>query len=589
MNDPRRTPPHSVPGDADAPPVDDGIEQGKRLIRLADDKGLSLAERIANHFYLLSWKTPIHSRRLKGKYPLKLLAVPEDEIAGDERAGRAIRAGYFLFRGTKQPIDGLDFARLGVAPAFADYIHSFRWLRDLASVATREQAAPIAEAILRKWLEAHASLPSEPAWRADNAGWRLLFWTAHAPLILSSSDLIYRSLVLTCIARTARHLDRGADKVAVGLPRLIAWGGVVAASMLIPGGAARKLFGEAGLRRSIDGSFHGDGGIISRSPLAQLEGVMLLSMVTAVYDARREQVPAFLHEGLARTVPALLGLTHGDGGLGCWQGAGAIDPGQVQAIVRASRVRTRPLRQARDWGYQRIAAGSTVLQIDAAPPPVARLAEASCASTGAIEVSDGSHRLIVNCGGAALEGAWIPRGLAQGLRTTAAHSTLVLNDCNSTALLPDGTLGRGVTEVELNRQELEHGSRVDLSHDGYVKRMGYVHRRLLLMSGDGKEIRGEDMLTPAVRRRKPAQLPVLLRFHLAPGVEPTLTADNQGALLRIDLGALWQFRTGTGVLTIEESLWVDGEGRPHPTRQLVVTGEALPGGSSIGWLLKRVG
>lgn len=587
MNDFRRIPPH--PADEPQDAADDGIESGKRLIRLAEDKGLSLAERIANRFYLFSWKTPLHRRHLKGKYPLKLLAVPDSEIPGDMRAGQAIRAGYFLHRGRKLDIEEMDFRRLDVSPAFADYLHSFRWLRDLASAAPREQAAPIAEALLRKWLEAHAENPSEPAWRADNAGWRLFYWTAHAPLILSSGDLVYRSLVLNCVARTARHLDRTADKAPLGLPRLVAWGGIVAASLLMPGGAARKLFGEAGLKRAIESTFHHDGGIISRSPLAQLEGIMLLSMVTAVYDARREQVPAFIHEGLARTVPALLGLTHGDGGLGSWQGAAATDPRMVEAVVRASRVRTRPLRQARDWGYQRVAAGQTVLQIDAAPPPVARLADAGCASTGAIEISDGTQRLIVNCGGAGLEGAWIAPELAQGLRTTAAHSTLVLADSNSTAILPDGTLGRGVTEVELNRQELETGSRIDLSHDGYVRRIGYVHRRLLLVSSDGKEIRGEDMLTPAERRKRPAALPVHLRFHLAPGVEPTLTADQMGALLRVDLGALWQFRAGAGTLSIEESLWVDGEGRPHPTRQLVVTAEALPGGSSIGWLLKRVG
>ncbi|MGE4321905.1 MAG: heparinase II/III family protein [Sphingobium sp.] len=589
MSGHRRIPPHSVTADDTAPADQDGIEQGKSLIRLAEDKGLSLAERISNRFYLLSWKTPIHSRRLKGKYPLKLLAVPDDEIPGDARAGQAMRAGYLLYRGLQQPIGTLDFTRPAAVPAFGDYLHSFRWLRDLATVATREQGAPIAEAMMRNWLAVHAETPSEPAWRADNAAWRLLFWTAHAPLILSSSDLVYRSLVLNCIARTARHLDRGADKAPLGLPRLVAWGGIVAASMLMPGGAARKIFGEAGLRRAIENGFHADGGIISRSPQGQLEAIMLLSMVSAVYDARRDQVPAFLHEALARTVPALLGLTHGDGGLGSWQGAGAIDPAQVSAVVQASRVRTRPLRQARDWGYQRLAAGSSVVQIDAAPPPVARLADAGCASTGAIEISDGMQRLIVNCGGAGLEGAWIPRDLAQGLRTTAAHSTLVLDDCNSTALLPDGTLGRGVTEVELNRQELENGSRIDLSHDGYVRRLGYVHRRLLLMSGDGKEIRGEDMLTPAERRKKPVALPMQLRFHLAPGVEPTLTADNLGALLRIELGALWQFRAGAGKLSVEESLWVDGDGRPHATRQLVVTGEALPGGSSIGWLFKRVG
>ncbi|KQM99113.1 heparinase [Sphingobium sp. Leaf26] len=587
MKEPRRISPRFAPDTAPAA-ADDSIEQGKRLIRVADDKGLSLAQKIANQFYLFSWKTPIHGRKLKGKYPLKLLAVPDDVIPGDGRAGAAMRAGYFLFRGQKLPVEKLDFARLTVGPAFADYLHSFRWLRDLSSAASREQGAPIAESAMRKWLATHHETPSEPAWRADNAGWRLLFWTAHAPLILSSSDLVYRSLVLNCIARTARHLDRSADKTPMGLPRLVAWCGIVAASLLIPGGAPRKLFGEAGLKRAIDSGFHPDGGIVSRSPLAQLEAVMLLSMVQAVYDVRREPAPACLGEALAHAVPALLGLTHGDGGLGSWQGAGAIAPDAVAAAVAASRVRARPLRQARDWGYQRIAAGATVVQIDAAPPPVARLAEAGCASTGAIEISDGPLRLIVNCGGAALEGAWIPRDLAQGLRTTAAHSTLVLNDSNSTALLPDGTLGKGVTEVELNRQELDTGSRLDISHDGYVRRMGYVHRRLLLMSGDGKEIRGEDMLTPAERRRRPSKQPVQLRFHLAPGVEPTLTADNMGALLRIDLGPLWQFRAGAGALSVEDSLWVDGDGRPHPTRQLVVTGEALPGGSSIGWIFKRM-
>ena len=65
----------------------DGVESGKRLIRLANDQGLSLTERIANHFYRLTWRTPLHAMRLKGKYPLKLLAVPDDEIAGDARAG----------------------------------------------------------------------------------------------------------------------------------------------------------------------------------------------------------------------------------------------------------------------------------------------------------------------------------------------------------------------------------------------------------------------------------------------------------------------------------------------------------------------
>src|SRR3546814_11759200 len=102
---------------------------------------------------------------------------------------------------------------------------------------------------------------------------------------------------------------------------------------------------------------------------------------------------------------------------------------------------------------------SSDLLADAAPPPIARVTEAGCASTLAFELSDGDERIVVNCGGAALTGATIPADLARGLRTTAAHSTLTLGDSNSTALLANGSLGKGVTDVDLDRRAPPQGRR----------------------------------------------------------------------------------------------------------------------------------
>jgi uncharacterized heparinase superfamily protein len=569
-------------------PEDDTIEQGRRLL-VVDDRGLSLTERLANHFYRLTWNTPLHAMRLKGKYPLKLLAVPPELVPGDARAGKALRAGYFFYRGMKQPLLGLDYRKIDQPIGFVDYIHRFRWLADLAAATTLDNAVPAAETQMRAWLAAHGETPSEPAWRADNAGWRILTWTTYSPLILSSSDLVYRSLVLNCIARTARHLDRSADKAPIGLARVTAWTGIIAAGILLPGGEPRQVYGEAGLKRACEAAFSADGGIISRSPQEQLEAIALLSMLAGVYGVRRKELPGWVAALTERAVAAMLGILHGDGAPGNWQGSAWTDPARVTTIIAASGVRTRPLRQARDWGYQRLAAGQTVVQVDAAPPPVARLARSGCASTAAIEVSDGSVRLIVNCGGAALTGAVINDEFAQALRTTAAHSTLTLNDTNSTAIQPDGSLGRGVGQVELDRQELDQGSRLEIGHDGYARRLGFQHKRLILLSAEGRELRGEDMLLPVERRRRIADCSYALRFHLGPDVEPTLTADRQGALLRLSNGALWQFRVGTGELVLDDSLWIDGEGRPHATQQLLVTGTADKGGTSIGWLLKRSG
>ncbi|MEO7691564.1 MAG: heparinase II/III family protein, partial [Sphingomonas sp.] len=395
------------------------------------------------------------------------------------------------------------------------------------------------------------------------------------------------SLVLNTLARGARHIDRGADKLAPGAPRVAALCGVVAAGILIPGGDARRGATEAALAKALSVSVFEDGGSVARSPAAQLDIIMLLTMLREVYVSRRLEEPAALGAVLVRMVPALLGVCHGDHGLSSWQGGGPVTGETIDQIIAATGVRARPLRQARDWGYQRLAAGSAILIMDAAPPPVARLVEGGCASTLAFEFSDGPNRLIVNCGGARAALAQLPPALADGLRTTAAHSTLTVGDSNSTAIHADGTLGRGVGEVELARQESESSSRIEASHDGYARRYGFVHRRQIVLAGDGRELRGEDMLLPASKRRKLAATPFAIRFHLGQGVTVSPTADGMAALLRLPGGSLWQFRCRGGTLAIEDSLWIDGEGRPQSTHQLVVSGESPAGGASVSWALKR--
>ena len=70
---------------------------------------------------------------------------------------------------------------------------------------------------MRRWLAAHGEQVSEPAWRADLAGRRTLFWLAYAPYILSARDPVYRSAVLRALARGARHLERTADRAPLGV------------------------------------------------------------------------------------------------------------------------------------------------------------------------------------------------------------------------------------------------------------------------------------------------------------------------------------------------------------------------------------
>ena len=525
------------------------------------------------------------SRLKYSRQPLKLVAVPRDHVHGDRKRGDALLGGRLMIGTAVVDLNDQDLFVRPFDPAIGDTLQGFSWLRDLAAAASREKGAHFCEALAGHWLLAHGAKP-DWAWMPHLWGERLLYWSAYAPYILSSGDAGYRSALLNTMARGARHLDGHADKAPAGLKRVTAWCGVVAAGLVIQGGVRRLARGEAGLARALGSAQFDDGGLISRAPDEQALLVDRLGLLRSFYAAAKQTMPDAIETASAAALAALHGVTMGDGALSSWQGGNPGEATRLSALIEGCGLRARPLRQARGWGYQRMSALGTIIIFDAAPPPPNMAADGS-ASTLAFEMSDGSQRLVVNCGGPGNLPADLPPDLIQGLRTTAAHSTLVLDDSNSTAILPDGSLGKGVDDVTIERSEDNDASRLEASHDGYVRGFGLIHKRSLMLGNDGKEVRGADQLICKGRRKIRDSAQYAVRFHLAPGIEVTPTADGMGAILRSKGAPPWNFRCRGGQLTIEESLWIDGRGRPQRTSQLAVVGEISSLGGEVGWQFRR--
>ena len=526
------------------------------------------------------------SRLKSGRQPLKLVAVPRDHVRGDRQRGEALLAGQFSVGSETISLKDLDFAAIGASGPLAEQLQGFSWLRDLSAAAAREKGARLAEAMVGRWLLAHGTKVDE-AWAPQLWGERILFWAAYAPYILSSNDSGYRSALLNTFARGARHLDGNADKAAAGVDRVTAWCGVVAAGLLVQGGVPRVARGEAGLVRALSTAQFDDGGLISRSPFEQVQLVDRLGMLRGCYLAAKQIIPDGIEAAGQASLAALHGVTMGDGALSSWQGCGPGEAARLTAVIEGCGLRARPLRQARGWGYQRMSALGPIVVVDAAPPPPQKSADQGSASTLAFELSDGGQRLVVNCGGPGPLPTELSQELVEGLRTTAAHSTLVLADTNSTNILADGSLGKGVEDVAIDRTEDNDSSRFEASHDGYVRTFGLIHKRSLLLGNDGKELRGADQLSAKGRKKIRESAAYAVRFHLAPGVEATITADGMGAILRSKGAPPWNFRCRGGNLTTEESLWIDGRGDPGRTTQLVIVGEVSALGGEIGWQFRR--
>lgn len=533
---------------------------------------------------------------------LRLLAQVETPVMGDRAAGTALRAGHFMVDGVKLPIAQVDFTgHARTAPGIDRALHSFSWLYDLSASAALEACSEVAQRITQYWLAEHAEPPRRAAktgaWEVEHTGLRLMAWLVHAPMIIGTGEARMRGPLLDAIAQTALWLDRKALGSGAGLSQMIGWAAVTAAGLLLPEGKPRRLYGQAALIRCLGDLVDEDGGLLARCPAAQMQAIATLTDLIACYEATDIDAPEALYVMRELLVPPLLALRHGDGGWGSWQGQAAIRADRVASLIAASGVRTRPLNEPKHWGFQRLRGGETVVQFDAAPPPRARHARTGCASTLAFEMSDGPSRLVVNCGGAAIAGGQVPAHIGQGLRATAAHSTLVLDNANSTAVLLHGKLGKGAENVEVERRAVsKQVTRIEASHDGYVARFGLTHQRILSLRNDGAEMAGEDILVPTGRKGVRGKVGFAIRFHLGRGVESQLSSDKRGASLITRDGRLWQFRlrrdaagAAEVALALEDSLWVDGDGRPHATQQLVIEGLTSRGGGQFSWLFKKMG
>lgn len=589
------------PAETVKPDAPDAAEPGSdafRLTRNLGDRGPSLSERLSDRLDRLSFASPFHRMRLKGRFPLKLIAVPDDPVPGDPAIAQRLKGGR-LFRGGYG--QGMLDARLDHPDApegWRRWVHGWGWLRDLSMVDLTAAEAARAEALARRWL-ARFHEYDEEAWAPDCTGMRIQMAILHAPLVMPGKDHVHRSAVLNGIARWSRHLDRAAPRMQPGLPKLVAVSGLVAAALMLPGGDERLPRALALLDEVLAALLTADGAPVARSPLhlAEIADQML---VLAAFHAARMQKPS---EPVARTLElartTLGALALGDGLPSAWHG------GQPDA-AQLARLNVKPLDTPppRSSGFQRLAAGSVRLVVDAGPPPPARLNPATHASTLAFTFSDDRRPVVVSCG--AENGSRgsrnFPPELVMGLRSTAGHSTLVLADTNSSRL-HDGGLRRlgGVEEVQVEARLTRDGQWLEGRHDGYRRRHGYDHLRRLWLNPDGTDLRGEDHLLPVkgtlARVRQRESLPITIRFHLGPGATATPTQDGKGALIRIpgqgrDPAIAWavraSFNHAPGLLAIEPSLFVDSEGETHEIQQILLTTLVEPGkAADVSWSFKK--
>jgi len=512
----------------------------------------------------------LYDIRLKGRYPLQLLGSPDDPAPGNATLGSAILGGDMLFEGEQHALHEGFWADIEKAtPEFRRYAHSFHWLQDLAHVGDQIRARDAAETILGWWLENGSGWHRE-TWQSETLARRFINWSTHAPLILSSDDSIYRSKVLHAMARQLRHLSRCSQDAAEGLPQIYTATALTLGGLLLPGGANWLLHGIRLLEKTVKTFVLPDGGPASRNAADAIRTMQMLVLVRNTFVDVNADLPPWVQVTLDKLAPFVRTMRHGDGSFAHIGGVSAEGGHGTDAILAASEARGKATENAAHSGVQRVVAGANCLIIDAGTPAPIALSGKAAAATGAFEFSVGQERLIVNMGPASTRGP-MPE-LAVMARSTAANTTLVVGDTNSNKIRDDGLVGAGVSETQTTRENLNDSVSVKVIHNGYEKRFGVLHERTLVLSNDGKKLKGQDRLSGR-KLKKIAGQSVALRFHLHPGVQAFKAPDGRVSL-ETRGGKTWIFDIDDENAEIEDSLYLAQRDNPVASKQITVSTNA---------------
>jgi uncharacterized heparinase superfamily protein len=527
----------------------------------------------------------------RSEAPERLLIAPQDLRTTDATIASEIYSGYFALAGKVVNLRGLSpFDAIAPSENWARALASFGWLRHLRAADTALSRAN-ARALVSDFLNRSEKPDKTIAWETGVAVRRTLSFLSQSPIILENADRAFYRRFMRALTRLQHFLTRQINaKLVRGEDRLFAAIGVAEIGLCAQVSESFQRRSTRLLAAELARQIRPDGGHVSRRGDTLIRLLLDLLPLRQAYAARAIVAPPEMLNAIDRMLPMLRLLRHGDGSLALFNGMG-VTPADVLATVLAYEdVRAKPLFNAPYTGYQRVEGADSVLIVDtgrAPPPEFSRRAHAGALS---FEFSVGAQRLIVNCGAPAAD----QDAMRSAARTTAAHSTLVVDDTASCRFARNagmekwlaGEIIAGPKEVAVERQIQPSQTRLLTAHDGYRARFELIHERRLTLSADGLRLDGADRLKSVAKT--PTTYPFAIRFHVHPSVEVQSVLDGRAALLDLPDGTRWLFSAEDSPIAIEESIFFAAADGPRTTHQMVIYRSAKQP-PSVTWTLRALG
>jgi len=463
-------------------------------------------------------------------------------------------------------------------------LHSFLWLTKL----DRKNSKDITKNIIESWIDLFFNYNPD-TWRMEIIAKRIIAWVSNADLTIENSNKEYKKKIFLSLIKQSNFLSKNLNNLSHGPNKIICCAAIILSGIIFKENDLNYKVGIKELEKIVKNYFDETGFPKSRNPEEVFDCLKYLILIREWFKEAQKPIPFFLNEIITRCGSCYTLLSSSCKQFPLFNGASETNHKDYDIFLKNLKYKfSNKSHEVAD--FIKIKNKKIEFLIDCGNPPpnaFARHYQAGCLS---FELISNKQKIICNSG----YGKYLSTKLNSLSRSTAAHSTLYINNTSSCAFQKNKFInkiyGNSLIEkhkiVKKNYIEDEDYFSIVASHNGYEKNFGYIHTRHIKILKKKDKIFGLDEL----KRNKnyKSSLIYFVRFHIYPNTKIVKTKAGNSILISLSNGEGWLLQSKTNNFKIEKNIFLGNKNKLINNESISISGVIKNELTSVEWDFERV-
>ena len=460
-------------------------------------------------------------------------------------------------------------------------IHNFLWL----NLIDRKNENEIIQKIIGEWIKKYSKY-TKGIWDEDLTSLRVISWISNADLILNTNDKDFNKSFYKNIIRQTNFVKKNINNLNDENKKISSISLLVLSGLVFKEYYVYYKIGLKELKKFIEDYFDENGFPKNRNFENLLTFVQYFILIKEWIKNAQEVVPEYLENIVEKNLVCLNSVNNPLKKLPLFNGS--TDKSLSNFFLYLDKLNYSSKKNLKSVGQVQIVKNKkTALYFDSGEPPNYQLSKDYQSGPLSFEYSSDKDKIITNCG----YGRRISKKFQILSKFTSGQSTLCIDDTSVVKFKQSNlinkaygsTISNSFKIFDVERKEDKINIVISATHNAYLEKFGYLHKRKINFFKKSNSIEGSDYL---IKKNEGINVGFSIRFHLYPGINTVRTLSGKSILLQTNGNKSWVFSSDELAIDLEKSLFF-GRNKALKNKCIVIYGKTMHQDVNVNWKLKK--